>query len=55
MCPLLMPPFSPLEVTPILTFSCFWLHPRHLEVPGPGIESEPRLQPTLQLRQGQIL
>ena len=24
-------------------------HPWHMEVPGPGIESEPQLQPTLQL------
>ena len=23
-----------------------WLHPRHMEVPGPGTESEPQVQPT---------
>ena len=29
------------------TFTYFWLHPRHREVPGPGIKSELKLQPTL--------
>ena len=28
---------------------------QHMEVPGPGIKSEPQMQPTLQLQQGQIL
>ena len=30
---------------PILFYSLFlWLHPRHTEVPGPGIECQPQLQ-----------
>ena len=32
-----------------------WLHPWHVEVPRPGIESKPQLQPTPQLRQSWIL
>ena len=34
---------------------CLWLHPRHMKIPGPGIKSEPQLQPTSQLQQCQIL
>ena len=30
----------------IFYFFIFWLYPRHMEVPRPGIESEPQLQPT---------
>ena len=33
----------------------FWLHPWHMEVPGPGIKFEPQLQPTSRLWQYQIL
>ena len=33
----------------------FWLPLWHMEVPGPGTESEPELQPMLQLWQSQIL
>ena len=33
----------------------FWLYPWHTEVPGPGIESKPQLQPIPQRRQCQIL
>lgn len=49
---------------PILTgsypFSSFFfflcqLPPRHMEVPGPGTESDPELRPTLQLQQCPIL
>ena len=36
-------------------FIFFWLHPRHMEVPTPGIESEPPQRPRLQLQQHQIL
>ena len=36
-------------------FFLFQLHPLHMEVPGWGMESEPRLQPTPQLQQCQIL
>ena len=31
-------------------FFLFWLHPWHMEVPGPGIKSEPQRQPTPQLQ-----
>ena len=33
----------------LLLFICLflWLHPRLMEVPGPGTESEPELLPTL--------
>ena len=33
----------------------FWLHPWHMEVPGPGTESELQLWPTPQLQQCRIL
>ena len=33
------------------TFFFKWLNLRHMEVPGPGIELEPQLQPVSQLRQ----
>ena len=33
----------------------FWLHPRHMEIPRPGTESEPQLWLTPQLQQCQIL
>lgn len=36
-------------------FIFFWLRPRHMEVPTPGIESEPPQRPRLQLQQHQIL
>jgi len=36
-------------------FLPFWPHPWHLEVPGPGIKSEPQLQTTRQQRQHWIL
>lgn len=36
-------------------FFFFWPHPEHMEVPWPGIESDPELQPVLQLRQLWIL
>ena len=32
----------------------FWLHPQPKEIPGPGTESMPQLQPIPQLRQCQI-
>ena len=32
-----------------------WLHPQHMEIPGPGTESEPHLQPMPQLQQHRIL
>ena len=36
----------------IFFFFFFWPHPRHVEVPGPGIEPALQLQPVPQL-QGQ--
>ena len=35
--------FSKLDVQSLryLFFFLFWLHPQRMEVPGPGIESEP--------------
>ena len=36
-------------------FRFFWLHPWHMEVPGPGIKSKPQLQPMPQLQQFHIL
>ena len=33
----------------------FWPHPHHMEVPEPGIKSEPQLQPMPQLQQCWIL
>ena len=38
-----------------LFFLILWRHPWHMEVPGPGIESELQLQPTPHLQQHQIL
>ena len=40
-----------------LEFFFFWLHPRHMEVPGPRIKSEPQLQlqPEQQMLQHWIL
>lgn len=35
-------------------FGFFWLRPRHMEVPDPGMESKPYLPPILQLCQLQI-
>ena len=37
------------------SFFFLWLHPRHLEVSGPQVESKPHLQSTPQLWQRQIL
>ena len=31
------------------SFFLFWLHPWHMEVPGPGTKSEQQLRPMLQL------
>ena len=36
-------------------FLFFWQHLRHMDVPGPGIKSEPQLRPTLQMWQCWIL
>ena len=38
-------PVAPTVGTPFFLFLILWLHPLHMEVPGPGIESE--LQPWL--------
>lgn len=38
-----------------LLLFCFWLHPRHMEVPVPGIKPVPQLRPLLQLCQRRIL
>ena len=38
-----------------LCFIFFLFRPRHMEVPGPGIKSEPQLQPMPQLQQHWIL
>ena len=40
---------------PVLFPPLFQLHPRHIEVPGPGIKSELHLQPMPQLGQHWIL
>ena len=39
----------------VTQFSHFWQPQRHMEVPGPGMESESPLQPTPQLQQCHIL
>ena len=39
----------------VCLFVCFWSQPWHMEVPRPGIKSEPQLQPMPQLWQRQIL
>ena len=39
----------------VCLFLILWLHLQPMEVPGPGIESEPLLQPMSQLRQCWIL
>ena len=36
-------------------FPFFWPHLQHMEIPGPGIKSEPQLQPMPQLQQCPIL
>ena len=40
--------------TVCIFFFLFWPHWQHMEVPGPGIESEPQLQPAPQLQQCQV-
>ena len=39
----------------LFLFLIFWLYLWHIDVPGPGIESETQLQPMPQLQQHQIL
>ena len=39
----------------IYLVSYVWLNPWHMEVPGPGTESKPQLQPMPQLQQCQVL
>ena len=46
-------PFRPTADSPSHLF--FGCTPWHMEIPGPGIESEPQLRPTLQLWKHRIL
>ena len=47
---------SPFALFLGLSFYLFiWPHPQHMEVPWPGMKSEPQLQPTPQLWQSWIL
>ena len=48
-------PGSPSDLLKQSAFFLYLPHPRHMEFPRPGIESEPQLQPTPQLQQCQIL
>ena len=45
---------APLLAT-IIFFFPFWLHAQHMEVSGPGIESELQLQTMLQLQHARSL
>ena len=43
------------QANSVIYFIFLWLHPQHVEIPGPGIESEAQLQAQPQLQQQRIL